>query len=272
MQEKPLVSVLITSYNAMPYLTKAVEGILNQTYSNWELIVIDDHSTDNTLDYLRSLRNEKIIFRLNPKRGRGSALNYGLTLCKGDYIAINDADDYSLPNRFDIQVSFLESNPKVGLLGSHSILKNYLNGEIITHQRPTTELGIKLAFTKGQPIQHVTVMARRNIIETVGGYNEKIKFLFDRDIFLRIAAISKLANLKDMLVEVGHHDNRYFYYQFKGFERECLSFKYKVKAIRMFGFPKIWIVKTFFISLFSLLPINLRINIIKFIKRIIWRK
>jgi glycosyltransferase involved in cell wall biosynthesis len=272
MQEKPLVSVLVTSYNAMPYLVNAVEGIINQTYTNWELIVIDDHSSDNTMDYLNSLENEKIIVKLNTKKGRGTALNFGLSHCKGKYIAINDADDYSLPNRLDVQVAFLESNSNVGLVGAHSILKNYLNGEIIPHERPTTELGIKVAFTKGQPIQHVTIMARRNIIEAVGGYNEKIKFLFDRDIFLRIAAISQLSNLKDMLVEVGHHDNRFFYYQFKGFEREWLSFKYKVKAIRMFGFPKIWIVKTFFISLFSLLPINLRMNIIKFIKQITWRK
>lgn len=272
MQKKPLVSVLITSYNAMPYLTKAVDGIINQKYTNWELIIIDDHSNDSTLEYLNSIKNEKIITKINPKKGRGSALNYGLEYCNGKYIAINDADDYSFPDRLTKQVEFLELNPEIGLVGTHSILKNYSTGEEILHNRPIDEQGIKKAFTNGQPIQHVTVMMRKKIIEDIGGYNENIKFLFDRDIFLRIAAVSKLANLKDILVEVGHHDNRFFYYQFKGFEREWLSFKYKAKAIQMFGFPKIWIVKSFLISLFSLLPLNTRMLITKFTKKIICKK
>lgn len=272
MQEKPLVSVLITSYNAMPYLMKAVDGIINQTYINWELIIIDDHSTDSTMEYLSSLNNKRITTKINPKKGRGTALNYGLTLCQGKYIAINDADDYSYRNRLAIQVNFLEEHSDVGLVGSHSILKNHVTGEEVIHNRPTDEQGIKIAFTKGQPIQHVTVMMRKKIVEAVGGYNENIKFLFDRDIFLRIATVSKLANLKDILVEVGHHDNRFFYYQFKGIKREWLSFKYKVKAIRIFGLPKTWIIKTLLVSLFSLLPLNTRITITKLIKKILCKK
>ena len=267
-KNQPIVSVLITSYNAMPYLVAAVEGIVNQTYTNWELIVIDDHSTDFTMEYLNSLRNEKITAQINPKKGRGSALNYGLTLCQGKYIAINDADDYSLPKRLSTQVSFLEANPEYGLVGSHSVLKDLLTGEVVYHQRPTEWEEIKKTFTKGQPIQHVTVLMRHDLIKKIGGYNEKIQFLFDREIFLRLGRITKLANLPDVLVEVGHHHNRHFYFKFKGIHREYYSLKYRILAINQFGFPKHYIVREVLFSIFALIPEKIRkiiINIYKYI-------
>lgn len=252
----------------MPYLKESIEAIRGQTYDNWELIIIDDHSVDDTIPYLQSLRDDKIQIYSNPDRGRGKALNFGLSKCSGEFIAINDADDISLPERTTKQVEFLLANPDYGLVGSHSVLKNFVTGDVVSHQRPTSWEGIKQKFTQGQPIQHVTVLMRHELVKQIGGYNEKIKFLFDREIFLRLAKISKLANLPDVLVEVGHHNNRHFYYQFKGIYREYYSLKYRIMAIYQFDFPKRYILREVLLSIFSLIPESVRLKITNLYKYI----
>ncbi len=268
METQPLVSVLMTVYNGMPYLEQSVAAICNQTYTNWELVVIDDHSVDETISYLVTLTDTRIKVYRNPVRGRGRALNFGLSKCSGEFIAINDADDISLPDRISKQVAFLMTNLDYGLVGSHSVLKDFETGEIIYHQRPTDWEAIKRTFTKGQPIQHVTVLMRHDLVKKIGGYNEQIKFLFDREIFLRLGKITKLANLAEVLVEVGHHHNRHFYFKFKGIYREYYSLKYRILAINQFKFPKQYIVREVLFSIFALIPESIRkriINIYKYI-------
>jgi glycosyltransferase involved in cell wall biosynthesis len=122
--QQPLVSVLVTCYNGLPYIKKALDHLLAQTYSNIEIIVIDDHSVDGTGEYLAELAttNPKIHFYKNPVKGRGKALNFGLSKCSGEFVAINDADDYSLPERIEKQVRFMQENPDYGLVGSMSSL------------------------------------------------------------------------------------------------------------------------------------------------------
>jgi glycosyltransferase involved in cell wall biosynthesis len=253
-QKEPLVSVLMTSYNGMPYIKDVIDSIVAQTHKNLELIIVDDHSTDGTLSFLKSISNPNIFVHLNPSKGRGKALNFGLSKCQGKYIAINDADDKSLPVRLEKQVHFLEHNPDHVLVGTHSYLFDYDTQTKKSHKRPLSDADIRMAFTKGQPIQHVTVLMRNEAVNKIGGYNEKIKFLFDRDIFVRIGVLGKYANLQEELVEVGHHPNRFFYFQFKGVEREWLSLKYKYMAIRLNKFPKHLYIKATFASLFNILP------------------
>jgi hypothetical protein len=99
-----------------------------------------------------------------------------------------------------------------------------------------TNEDIRRYFIKGQPVQHVTVLFRKSVVEAAGGYNEKIKFLFDRDLFLRVAKISKMHNLPDNLVLVGEHQQRFFKYSYVGIDRNWMSTKYQIKAILLFGF------------------------------------
>lgn len=258
---QPLVSVLITCYNAMPYLVKAVEGIINQTYNNWELVIINDHSSDNTMDYLGELISEKIIVKTNPKKGRASALNFGLSLCKGKYIAINDADDYSMSDRIEKQVRYLEENLNVGVLGGGKIIwdeksRKYKKTVVALNDREIREF-----FTRGQPIQHSCVMIRKDLIDLVNGYNEKIPFLLDRDIFLRLGKLSKYHQLADVIVQVNRNDKQFFLNNYKGIEREKRSLKYRIKAIRQFNFPNYFIIREILRSCITLLPQKVIVNI-----------
>lgn len=266
---EPLLSVIITVYNGMPYLRDTVDALLIQTYNNFEIIIVDDGSTDDTPQYLDSLTDNRIFVIKEKRIGRGKALNLAILNARGKYLAINDADDISFPERIEKQVIFLENNPDYGLVGSHSRIKNYKTGEIKHHSRPLDNESIKRSFTRGQPLQHVTVTMRKSIVEKVGGYNENIAFLFDRDIFLRVAQHAKVYNLPDELVEVGQHDNRFFEGRYKGLKREFKSLKYRIKAIWLFDFPKIWILREIFWSAWAMMPYSLRkplINVVDIIK------
>jgi glycosyltransferase involved in cell wall biosynthesis len=245
----------MTVFNGMPYLVKSVDSILSQTYQDVELVVVDDGSTDDSLAYLNSLSDPRLKVIQGGRLGRGKALNLGLRHCKGTYIAINDADDISYPDRIEKQVQFLEEHKDHVLVGSLSYFMDHNAGEKIVHKkRPLTDEGIKEALTKGQPIQHVTAMIRKEAILTAGGYNENISFLFDRDLFLKLGRLGRLANLSEPLVEVGHHESRFFYFNYKGLQREYWSLRYRIKAILLFHFPKWWIIREIVRSLWTLTP------------------
>jgi len=265
------VSVLMTVYNGMPFLKKSVQSILNQTYTDFELIIVDDGSTDGSLEFLKIIQDSRVQILNGGRIGRGKALNLGLKHCRGQYVAINDADDISLPDRIKQQVQFMESYPAYGILGSLSSLKDYTTGEIKIHSRPISDTEIRLYFTKGQPIQHVTVLFRKDAMDEVGGYNESIPFLFDRDIFIRIGKNWKMHNLPLNLVEVGHHSNRYFYFTYKGLRRERLSLKYRIKAILDFNFPLWYLAREMARSIWIFMPLWFRKSLI-LLKKKIWKK
>lgn len=107
MNTKPFISVLMPVYNCENYIREAVESILNQTYANFEFIIIDDASTDQTVAIIQSYKDKRIHLVVKPKNsGLTNSLNYGLTIAKGKYIARMDGDDISLPNRFQNKLKF----------------------------------------------------------------------------------------------------------------------------------------------------------------------
>src|SRR4030042_6096810 len=129
MKKDPKISVIMSVYNGLPlgpqpktktassaYLKEAVESILNQTYRNFEFIIVDDASRDKSWDYLKSLKDRRIKLIRNKKNlGLAASLNIALRQAQGDYVARMDADDISLPNRFEEQIYFLQKNPKIDL-------------------------------------------------------------------------------------------------------------------------------------------------------------
>src|SRR3989338_10709157 len=113
------ISVIMSVYNGMPYLPEAVKSILNQTYKNFEFIIIDDASTDQSTKYLRFLKDKRIKLIKNSKNlGLAASLNKALKFAKGEYIARMDADDISLPKRFEKQVKFFKKHPSVDICGT----------------------------------------------------------------------------------------------------------------------------------------------------------
>jgi glycosyltransferase involved in cell wall biosynthesis len=201
MSSKPLVSVLLPVFNCERSVYKAVESILNQSYQNFEIIVIDDHSSDSSRKIIENIRDSRIRIYANPENLRLSAtLNKGMALCKGKYVARMDADDYSCPNRFEAQVAFLEENPDYLLVGSSYIKE--VDGEIKGLRKQVRRyqtLKSKLLF--GNNICHPSVMFNKEKwFSNNLSYCENYVYAQDYDLWTRAILTCKMANLAEPLV------------------------------------------------------------------------
>ena len=195
MMNTPLVSVLMPVYNGEPYLREAVESILNQSFTDFEFIIIDDGSTDKTPEILKSYADPRLVVVNQANIGVTQSLNKAINMARGQYIARMDADDISLPKRLQMQVEFLEKHPTVGLVGT-SVIHFDEDGKMIMEKLLLTESAwIKEALLSENQLCHGSVMFRRECIEKVGGYREEFKHIEDYDLWLRIAEHYEVANL-----------------------------------------------------------------------------
>lgn len=166
----PRVSVIMPLYNAEKHLREAIDSILNQTFNDFEFIIIDDCSTDGTAAILDSYEDTRIIrLRNSQNLGIVGALNRGLDAARGDYIARMDGDDISLPARFQEQVAYFDAHPEVGLLGTKYIYIDeqgqFLYNGIEAPPEPDTRGSVKWALLWKTAIQHPSAMIRREILE-----------------------------------------------------------------------------------------------------------
>ncbi len=173
------ISVIMGIYNCAEYLDAAIQSIIHQTYSNWELILCDDGSTDNTYEIAKnytSLYPEKIKLIKNPENlGLNKTLNKCLRLAEGEYIARMDGDDISLPHRFETEVAFLDSHPDYAIV---SCPMDYFDQDgIFASASVRSEIPQKQDFLKGTPFCHAPCMVRREAYLAVDGYTEAPKFL-----------------------------------------------------------------------------------------------
>lgn len=201
---KPKVSVIMSVYNGEKYLREAIESILNQTFTDFEFIIVIDPSIDNSLEIIQSYDDERIKIINNEKNiGLTKSLNKALKIAKGEYIARQDADDISLPNRFEEQITYLERYLEVALLGT-SAYKIDENGKIIEKFTALAKPTIKDLFKSNQ-FYHGSVMLRKGIINELGDYNELITYPQDYELWLRIAKHYKVANLTQLLYKWRFH-------------------------------------------------------------------
>ena len=199
---KPKVSVLMSVYNGEKFIEKALQSIYNQTYQDFEVIIVDDGSTDRTPDILFNMKDSRTFIYRNPEnKGLTKSLNIGLKLCRGEYIARMDADDISYPRRFEKQVRFLDENPDCAALGCWCNRIDY-NDRIwgAYNGRPTEPEDIKRQLLIGNCIAHPTAILRRASLAKVAGYNEKYDCAQDHDLWLRLSEHCMLYNLPEYLV------------------------------------------------------------------------
>ena len=199
----PAISVIMTAYNTEKYIKEAIESILNQTFKDFEFIIVDDGSTDNTRliieEYAKKDRRIKILY--NKKNlGIVKSLNKAIAIAKGKYIARMDSDDVSKLNRLEKQFVFMESNPKVGVCGTNFILINE-KGKIIGWKSfPETNEKCKKAFFFRNPFGHYTVMIRKECFDIFGYYNNDFLYAEDLELWMRFGQKYKLYNLQKYLV------------------------------------------------------------------------
>jgi glycosyltransferase involved in cell wall biosynthesis len=201
----PQISVIMSVYNGSRYLNESIASILSQTFTDWEFIIINDGSTDNSESIVQGWQKQderiKLISRSN--KGLTISLNQGLSYAQGEYIARMDADDIALPDRFAKQVAFLDENPDHVAVGCRMLVIDPEGMPIFTCSTLTTHEEIDAAYMAGQAgiIGHPAVMMRRSTLQSIGGYREKFTYAQDRDLFLRLAEVGKLANLPDTLMK-----------------------------------------------------------------------
>jgi glycosyltransferase involved in cell wall biosynthesis len=196
------------AYNAERYLDQAVHSILDQTFMDFELIIVDDGSTDNTRSILERIaaRDSRVRAVSRPNTGYVVALNEMIGMARAPLLARMDADDVALPDRFERQVAFLEEHPEVVAVGSAVEIIDY-RGRFLTHWKPhlsNDELQAQ-ALSGRTPLCHPSVMIRADAIRAIGGYRELYYSAEDLDLWLRLGEEGQLACLSEVLLRYRDH-------------------------------------------------------------------
>jgi glycosyltransferase involved in cell wall biosynthesis len=208
----PKISVVMAVYNGGDYLAESIESILQQSFCDFELIVVDDGSTDRTAEIIHSYAraDRRVVAVYQQNKGQTRALNYGIRLARGKYIARQDADDVSLPIRLERQHAFLEANPEYFLLGGQWSFMDDQGEPLPSHltQWCQGSSTLKRVLSFYNPFCHSAACFRNDIEKIKGYYREDFRFAQDYELWTRIAKSYKVENLDEMLVKVRLQQNR----------------------------------------------------------------
>ncbi|OVE75600.1 hypothetical protein BVX97_04230 [bacterium E08(2017)] len=198
------LTVTIPVYNAMPFLKDAVESILNQTYSDFKLLLINDGSTDESLKYLETVDDPRVTLINNENQGLGKTLNQVIETCDTELLARMDADDISCPTRFEEQVRYMSNNPDIVMLGTQ--VEFFAENKTFPGPvAPTEHDDIYSMLLQGNvAVCHASCMFRTEALRSTGGYIIG-RAGQDTDLFLRMCETGKTANLKNMLYRIRVH-------------------------------------------------------------------
>ena len=200
------VTVLMPVFNAGSFVVQAIRSILRQTFTDFELLIIDDGSTDNTVRLIESFDDSRIRLIQNEGNcGVAVTLNRGLTLARGEYIARMDADDVSLKTRLAHQVQFLDSNPDIGIVGSW--VRLFGDQLPLAEKTPVGADVLSAYLVFDNPIFHPTVMLRRSLVEHDGlAYDPAFNRTEDFELWIRAVTFTRLDNIPLVLHKMRHHE------------------------------------------------------------------
>lgn len=248
-----MISVIMSVYNAEKYLAQSISSILNQTYKDFEFLIINDCSTDKSVKIIKEFLQDDNRIDLIDNRirlGLTKNLNRAIDQSKGELIARMDADDISEPDRFEKQASFLAENPKIGVLGSCAIDIDEEGNQIGERNVPITNEGIISTLYKVNPMCHPSIMYRKKIIERIGLYDERYRVVQDYDLWFRCAAAGILMhNLEDRLLQYRINDD---YTARKSFKYRLTDAKIRYRGYNRIGLDplkRIYVLLPFLLGL-----------------------
>jgi len=195
----PRLSVLLPVYNAADSVAQALASILEQSFTDFEVIIIDDGSTDGSFETLQGFKDARVHLSSRENRGLAVSLNEALRSARGELIARQDADDISEATRLQRQVDFLDKHPTIGLVGTNYVLMDERGDDVVTTDLFTHPDDLKVAQVLSNQFCHGSVMFRRNLIAEVGEYDPTVGHVEDYDLFARISHAARVANLAEPL-------------------------------------------------------------------------
>jgi len=205
----PVITVLMSAYNAEKYLREAIESILNQTFKDFEFIIINDCSTDKTKKIIEEYANKDARIKLinnATNLGLTKSLNIGLEEARGEYVARLDADDVSLSERLEKQLEFMNKNRDITLTGAWAEIideegkaKGFIKGET-----DETALYFKMIFSN--QLVHSSILFNKDSIVAAGGYNEKYVYAQDYELYSRLLTNNRIANQSEVLIKLRTHN------------------------------------------------------------------
>ncbi len=228
----PEISVLMSVYNGERFLAEAVESILKQSFKDFEFIIIDDGSTDNSSKILRKYakQDSRVVLIEQENMGLVGALNHGLSLAKTSLIARMDADDIALPNRFQTQIDYMNSHPNIGVLGSAIIPIDTEGKQSKPLFYPCHDSGLDhYTYHYGSPLAHPAVMMRCDLVIEQGCYREEFKHAEDYDLWLRLHKVTKIDNLSEPLLKYRQHDDKISIYHAEAQAKASVMARYIAK-------------------------------------------
>jgi GT2 family glycosyltransferase len=202
--------VVVAVFNGERFLGEALDSVLDQSFADFELIVVDDGSTDATPEILAeySARDPRVRTRRQSNQGVSAASNFGVGLARAPLIARLDADDLALPGRFARQVRFLAANPAVGMVGGQASVIDDEGREVAPARYPLADAEIRQALATTTPFIHSAVTMRKAVLDRAGRYRPAFDDAEDLDLWLRIAELAELANLPEPVVAYRIHGSQ----------------------------------------------------------------
>ena len=207
-QNKIYLSVVLSTYNEGRYIAKSIQSILDQTYPFFEFIIVNDGSTDGTLDVVRSFDDPRIIIVDKPNSGLPDSLNKGIEKAQYDWIARMDGDDIAEPTRFENQIRYIDD--AVGVIGGQfreiDEDGNYLSQNI--SRKPVTPGKCKRWILFGMsPLAHPSVIVRKSLLQEFGGYDANFKAAQDIELWSRLSPSTTIINIPDVVLKYRKHSN-----------------------------------------------------------------
>ncbi len=205
---KPQISIITLTKNRVDFISKAIDSVLAQSFSDWELIIIDNGSIDNTKQIVENFANKDVRIKYTNSTAEGIPRNrnLGLSLAKGKYIAVLDSDDeWTDKDKLQKQFNYLENNPDYVFIGSNIKIVDEKGNFIKNTSFKTENADIRKKILISNQIPHSTVMYIKNLSDKIGGYNNKLSCVEDLDLFLRLGNLGKIKNLEEITTSYTKH-------------------------------------------------------------------